>query len=208
MFTFWTNSRDKNATITVYNIIDEGEKAPGTKDLRGAGAPFSPPSLNIIPVKPEKEVTIMSVFYPVTRSTRSAIYDPFKAISDFERAFFGDFAGKGDMVVSGSFRTDIRKEDGKYILEADLPGVEKSDISVSVENDTLTIKAERKLKKDEEDKNGYIRRERSFGSYVRSFDISDIDSDAICAKFDNGVLTLTLPVKEEIIPEAKTLTIE
>ena len=117
----------------------------------------------------------------------------------FERAFFSDpFAGFFNTTELAQFRTDVTDEGDHYLLEADLPGFEKKDINLDIQGDTLTIRAERHSKVKEDDKeNKVIRMERSYGAYSRSFNISGINADKIQAKYDNGVLRLTLPKVEQ-----------
>jgi len=80
--------------------------------------------------------------------------------------------------------------------------MKKEDVKVSVENNILTISGERKSRKTEE-KDSYYRNERTFGSFVRSFTLSKVvKSDAIEAKYENGVLHLTLPKVEDVKPKA------
>ena len=100
-------------------------------------------------------------------------------------------------------------EGDHYLLEADLPGFEKKDITLDIQNDTLIVRAERKSKVEEKDKKDkVIRMERSYGSYTRSFDISGVDADKIKAKYTDGVLRLTLPKLEQRLPEGRRLEIE
>ncbi len=141
--------------------------------------------------------------------TRRSVYDPFRAMDEFERAFFGATPFVFDRGEKNIFRTDIREEDGKFILEADLPGFEKSDISVDLDGDRLTVKATRHSGyENKENKDSYIRCERSYGAYSRSFDVSGIDTDNIGAKYENGVLSLTLPKKEPETPAKRQLEIQ
>ena len=94
-------------------------------------------------------------------------------------------------------------------MESDLPGFRKEDIKLDVKNDVLTITAERHSDHEDKDKKGqYVRCERSYGAYQRTFDVSMVDQDAITAKYENGVLKLTLPKRKETVPESRTLTIE
>ena len=107
------------------------------------------------------------------------------------------------------FRTDISETADGYKLEADLPGFRKEDIHIDIDDDILTIKAEHTESKDENgDKDSYIRRERYFGSYTRSFNVSEIDVEGIKAAYENGVLTLAMPKKAPVKPESKHLEIE
>ena len=100
-------------------------------------------------------------------------------------------------------------EGDHYLLETDLPGFEKKDITLDIHDDMLTIRAERKSKVEEKDqKDKVIRMERSYGSYQRSFDISGVDADQIKAKYTDGVLRLTLPKLERPLPQGRRLEIE
>lgn len=139
---------------------------------------------------------------PFISNNRVSNYDPFKDMENFEKHFFGT-----DRI--SSFKTDIKDNGGEYLLEADLPGFKKEDINVNLENNYLTISAERKAENEEKDKKGrYIRCERSYGSFTRSFDVSDVDTDKITASYEDGVLRLTMPKKEKTLPTAKKLEIK
>lgn len=139
---------------------------------------------------------------PFISNNRVSNYDPFKDMENFEKHFFG-------MDRISSFKTDIKDNGNEYLLEADLPGFKKEDIDVNLENNYLTIKAERKVENEEKDKKGrYIRCERSYGSFVRSFDVSDVDTDKITASYEDGVLKLNMPKKENALPTAKKLEIK
>ena len=132
-------------------------------------------------------------------------YNPFREMDNLEKAFFGPYYG--DRLAA--FRTDVQETDDAYILETDLPGFKKEDIDIQIKEDMLTIKAERHAAhENKEEKNNYVRVERSCGSYSRSFEISGVDTDAITAKYEDGVLTLTLPKKAPEAPAVKKLTIE
>lgn len=137
-------------------------------------------------------------------------YNPFREMEDFERSFFGNpFASVFGNQGIAEFKTDITDEGDHYLLEADLPGFEKNDIHLDVNKDVLTIRAERHSKVEEKDKKDkVIRVERSYGSYSRQFSLDGVDSDKIKAKYENGVLKLTLPKKEETLPASKQLEIE
>lgn len=132
---------------------------------------------------------------------RVSAYNPFRDFEEMSRSFWDDNN------VS-AFRTDITEKDGKYILEADLPGFKKEDISVDIDKDCLTITAEHKSEEKEENADSYIRRERYYGSYTRSFNVKGIDTEAITAAYNDGVLTLTMPKKEPEIPAARRLEIK
>ncbi len=95
---------------------------------------------------------------------------------------------------------DVRETDDAYIVEADVPGMKKEDVHIEVADNVLTIKGERKDEKEEKDKN-YHRIERSFGSFARSVALpAGFDGNKVTAKFENGVLTVTLPKPDERKP--------
>lgn len=110
-------------------------------------------------------------------------------------------------------KTDIKETDTAYELEMDLPGSQKDEIKVSLENGYLTISAARGLDKDEQDKKSekYIRRERYAGACQRSFYVGDaVKQEDIKGEFKHGILKLTIPKKEAKpeVEESKYITIE
>lgn len=139
---------------------------------------------------------------PYVRRNLSA-FDPFRELDELERAFFGR-----DNSKLSQFSTDIRDNGSEFLLEADLPGVKKEDIKLDLSDNILTISAERHSEYEEKDKKGsYVRVERSYGSYQRSFDTTGIDVDKIDAEFKDGVLKLTMPKLVEQKPEPRRLEI-
>ena len=136
------------------------------------------------------------------RNHRVSVYDPFRAFDEMERAFFGS-----QQPAVLSFRTDVTDTGDAFKLEAELPGFKKEDIKIDIENDCLTISAERHENKDEQKPN-FVKRERLYGSYSRSFDVSGIDVDRISAAYTDGVLSLTLPKKVETPPASRRLEIQ
>ena len=139
---------------------------------------------------------------PYERRYQRALFNPFRDMENFEKNFWGDMAAT-------DFKTDIKDNGKEYVLEAELPGFKKEDISIDIDKDCLTISAEHKSEENEDDKDkGFIRRERYYGSYSRSFNIKGIDADAISASYNDGVLTLTMPEKTPEIPAARRLEIQ
>ena len=116
----------------------------------------------------------------------------------FEHAFSG-------YQTSGLMKTDIKETDTAYELAIDLPGVKKEDVKAELKDGYLNIGVSSSKSNDEKDEKGnYIRRERYTGSYSRSFYVGDgVTQDEVKAKFDNGVLKLTVP-KKEAAPELET----
>ena len=135
---------------------------------------------------------------PFTRHVN--VYDPFRAFDEMQRNFFNERPALG-------FRTDVIDTGDAYKLNAELPGFKKEDIDINVENDCLTISVERKV--EEEDKRpNYVKRERVYGSFSRSFDVSGIDVEKIEAAYQDGILTLTMPKKVEQKPARCKLEIK
>lgn len=117
------------------------------------------------------------------------------ALSKFARNFLGDdFEALFENVnnFSNSFQVDLQETDNQYVLEADLPGINKEDISLHYENNYLTISAKRNETQEVKNERNYVRQERRFGQFQRNFYIDNIQEDAIDAKFNHGVLTVTL----------------
>ena len=136
---------------------------------------------------------------PYRSNFNVSAYDPWKEMEEFERRFFGQ--------RTPSMKTDIRETENAYILESDLPGFSREDIHAEIKDGYLTIRAEHKS--ENEDKNeSYLRRERSYGSFSRTFDLDGIDAEAITASFKNGVLTLELPKMQKKVEEARRVEIQ
>lgn len=145
---------------------------------------------------------------PFGRTARSmASFDPFREFDEMERSLFG-----GNRAMT-AFRTDVIDTGDAFKLEAELPGFKKEDIKIDVENDVLTISAERKYDSEGDDKEkkaekNYIKRERFYGAYSRSFDVSGINVDGIEAAYNDGILELTMPKKAAEIPASRRLEIK
>lgn len=110
----------------------------------------------------------------------------------------------------GKMKCDIYEKDGAYHLEMDVPGFDKKDVQIEVDdNDYLTITAEKNTEDSEEDADkNYIRKERNYGKYQRAFYVGGIDKDNIQANFENGILKITMPKKEEEKSSKKTIEIK
>lgn len=107
--------------------------------------------------------------------------------------FFDDFVSQRDNSI---MKCDIYEKDGNYKIELDVPGFDKKDIKIECKKGYLTITAKREFKEENSDKN-YIRKERSYGEYTRSFYLGDIDASKIKAKFSNGTLMISVPQIEK-----------
>ena len=110
----------------------------------------------------------------------------------------------------GGMRVDIHEDDAGYEIVADIPGVKKEDISISLQNDVLTISASKETE-SEEKKGKVIRRERSSGTYSRSFSVSHgVKQNDIKANFEDSVLSLVIPklTPEEEEPDVRKINID
>lgn len=144
---------------------------------------------------------------PFVRRRNLQSYDPFKDFFDFGNDFFNFGNEYFKNAELANFKTDIKDIGSSYEIEADLPGFNKEDINIDVDDNYLTINAQRHFENDEKDEKGnYIRRERSYGSFKRSFDLTGINAEDIHAEYTNGVLKLNLPKQEE--PETPKKRIE
>ena len=127
--------------------------------------------------------------------------DPFNAlVNDF-------FSDAFNMIDTKSFKTDVKETDEEYIIESELPGLEKDDINIEIIDDYLTISAQNEDKIEEENEN-YIRRERRTGSFQRVFHIENVKDDEIDASYENGILEVVLPKKEKTQPKKRTVDIK
>ena len=107
-------------------------------------------------------------------------------------------------------KTDVRETEDTYEVDMDLPGFKKDEINVDLKNGYLTVSAAKGLDKDEKDKNGkYIRQERYTGAMSRSFYVGDVAPEDVKAKFEDGILQISLPKAEKkALPKTTTVCIE
>jgi HSP20 family molecular chaperone IbpA len=131
-------------------------------------------------------------------------FPSWRTIEEPERKLYGKHAAT-------LMKTDVQEHENGYEVDIDLPGFKKEDISLELEDGTLTVKASKGLEENKEDKKGrLIRQERYTGSMQRSFYVGDnVTPDEISARYEDGVLRLSVPKKEEKkLPEKKTIAIE
>lgn len=123
------------------------------------------------------------------------IFDP---LDDFFRGFFVRpvemGGGRTPSAALGNMRVDVSESNGNYVVRADLPGVKKEDIQVNIDDNVLTIRAECKRETERKEGERVVRQERYYGQVSRSFELPNaLDEGKAEAKFENGVLHLTLP---------------
>ena len=129
---------------------------------------------------------------------------------DFENmvnSFFNDDLFNSFSLMNNNFSVDLKEEDNDYVIEADLPGVDKKDINISYKDGYLNISAKREDNLEEK-KDNYVRKERSYGEFKRSFYIDNVEEEKINANFDNGVLKINLPKLNKEIREPRKIEIK
>lgn len=137
-----------------------------------------------------------------------------KEARKYDRALRHTFHQMNELMQKNTMKTDVLEKDGNFVVKADLPGFDKKDINIGLQNGVLTVSASHSENKDEKDeKTGrYLRRERREASYQRAFQIGeDVKPEEIHAKYENGVLTLTIPNKNAAIeqkPEVKQIEVQ
>ena len=133
-------------------------------------------------------------------------WDPFREVAALQNrvnSLFRDFNEGESSLTTISFipAVDIYEEEKKIILKLEVPGVPEKDLDVTVENNTLTVKGERKFEKEEKEEN-FHRIERRYGSFSRAFTLpTTVETENIDAKYENGVLKLELKKKSEAQPK-------
>lgn len=140
-------------------------------------------------------------------------FNPFKeleTLSERMRSIFDDLPTAFNLDLTSSFypRVDIAEDDQNVYVTAELPGVDKKDVKVSLQDNVLTIKGEKKSEIKDENKN-YFRIERTYGSFCRSFQLpAEVDHDKVKAKFENGMLMIEAAKKEPTSRNEKLIEIK
>lgn len=148
-----------------------------------------------------KTVEVLSMFnmIPFGRGRRNALanWDDF-----FNTDFFNPTTSMNQL-----FRADVKETDSAYKIQVDVPGMDKKDIQIHYMNNQLTVHGKRSADTEVKEEN-YIRRERSFGEFSRSFYVDNVDEEKISASFEDGVLTITLPKLEKEMPKGRQIDID
>lgn len=136
-------------------------------------------------------------------------WDPFRELSSLQNrvnTLFQDFnrgQGQEELLTTGNFvpPVDVYEDEHKITLKLEIPGIDQKDVDIRYENNTLTVRGERKFEKEEKEEN-FHRIERSYGSFARSFSLPNtIDQDNIHAEYANGVLKIDLAKRAEAKPK-------
>jgi HSP20 family protein len=133
-------------------------------------------------------------------------WDPFVELDDVSKRLnriFGRFPARTEAerevltVADWAPTVDITETDTAYLIKGEIPGVNKEDVKVTIEDGMITMRGERKMEKEEKDKK-FHRIERSYGSFMRSFRVpDDVDEAAVKAEFKDGMINVTLPKSEK-----------
>jgi HSP20 family protein len=135
-------------------------------------------------------------------------WDPFRDMvtlrEKMNRLFEDAFTGRGeDKELISSMWTpavDIFENENELVLTAEIPGIEEKDVEIKIEDNTLTLKGERKFEKETKEEN-YHRIERSYGSFYRAFTLPhSVDAEKVQAEHENGVLRISMPKRQELKP--------
>lgn len=133
-----------------------------------------------------------------------SVWDPFADLNRIQRELEKNFFGARNRPADFAPPVDVFEDENSLVLRAELPGVKREDIDIQVDGNVLTLKGERKLEAEQQGRR-YHRIERSYGTFVRQFQIpTGLDSSQIDAQLVDGTLTLRLPKK----PEQKARKIE
>ena len=169
------------------------------------------------PAKPESAVTLPEpfgrLFEPLASARRDidrffeSLAPGFPRVMDFDPfRQLGSAVefGYGDMVP----HVEVSEEEKSYEISAELPGVNEKDVSVSLQEHVLTLSGEKKSEREEE-KKGYLMSERRYGSFRRSFRVpDDVDENKITAKFDKGVMSISLPKAATAKPKGRQIPVK
>jgi HSP20 family protein len=134
-------------------------------------------------------------------------WDPFRELSSIQdrmnRLFQDQYAGREESLVSGSFvpAVDVYEDEQSIQLKFEVPGIDEKDIDIRLENNTLTVRGERKFEQEQKEEN-FQRIERRYGSFTRSFTLPNVvNTEDVQAEYDKGVLTVCLAKRAEAKPK-------
>jgi HSP20 family protein len=142
-------------------------------------------------------------------------WDPFRELTSFRdqvNRLFEDtvFRGQnaGTALTAWAPAVDIYETESELVLKADVPDIEEKDLDIRIENNTLTLRGERKLEQSVSEDN-FLRVERSYGAFSRSFSLPNtVNAEAIQAEYRNGVLTVRMPKREESKPRQVKVSVQ
>lgn len=135
-------------------------------------------------------------------------WDPFRELASLQNrvnSIFQDYGrtGQDELTTAGSFvpAVDVYEDEHKVTLKLEIPGINQDDVDIRLENNTLTVRGERKFEKEEKEEN-FHRIERRYGSFARSFTLPNtLDPESVTANYENGVLKIELAKRAEAKPK-------
>ena len=148
----------------------------------------------------------MSGLAPLRRHHGSLVPTSFERFSDMFDDFFQNSWLPRKSLIAETFKLDVQETDKEYLVEAEMPGIKKEDICISLTEGTLTIAAKKEESIKEEKKN-YIHQERSVSSVQRSIYLADAQAEGIKAKLTDGVLNISIP-KADKKEQQRSIVIE
>lgn len=148
----------------------------------------------------------MASLIPFNRRKNELMSTSFDDFQNMLDDFFSDGWPLRRSLAGDTFKIDIQDNGNEYLVEAEIPGVKKENVNLSLEDGRLNISINKEETKEEKDKN-YIHRERKFSSMSRNIFLEDAESEGIKAKLNDGVLTITVPKKPKQY-KAKLIEIE
>ncbi len=142
-------------------------------------------------------------------------WDPFKEIErihdEINKVFDTSMSGRNKeeaAMVNWYPAVDVYEDQERVVISAELPGIDPKNVELNIEGDVLTLKGERKFE-HEENKENYLRVERAYGTFMRSFTLPDyVDKDNISAEYEKGILKITLPKKPETKPKKVQISVK
>lgn len=138
----------------------------------------------------------MKGLVPFNKKNSNTLSTGFEDFYNVLDDFFSDNLFSGRSPSRDTFKMDIQQTEKEYVIQAELPGIKKDEISLNLDDERLTLSINRE-EKIEENKTNYVHRERRYGSMSRSVYLADSNPDAIKAKLEDGVLTITVQRKEK-----------
>ena len=135
----------------------------------------------------------------LSRNFRSSLFSPFNTLDGFDDIFSSPLFLTNSNLDLSSIKVDMKEHDKHYLIKADMPGMNKENIKVALNNGLLNISGHRSSNRDQTDENSHTHiSERSYGSFSRSLRVSDnVDKNNIKAEYIDGVLNITLPKTSE-----------
>lgn len=129
----------------------------------------------------------------------------------FEQGLFSDYPEEPlwNALGFGGMKADVREKEDAYIIDAEMPGMDKDDVVIDITDRTLTISVKMDEQSEQKDEEGrYLRRERRQGAFRRSFSLENVKADEIKAEMKNGVLSIYCPKKAKTMPNSRRIDID